>query len=513
MKCSLEEIYDRQLRLWGYEGQKCLNNTTMCFLGSDALAAEIAKNLSLTGIGHIIFIDDAIVTEIDIKENFFTLPEDIGKPRCESIKSSIQELNQFIKVDSINAPISDIDKLDSILSPHSFVVTTSNQGNSFLNRLSIKCRDNKWTQIHVQMNGFFGEIAIDPGTHVSIEGFVSDPEHYDLRLTNPFPAISEYLDAHSLQSLSPDQLSKAPFIFILWEVQKKLGISLPANAPFSQIKETALKVRDEVNLLKQKYSQIDKEIFDQMENDQLYYEIARPYVIPDIVKEAFQKLDIMESQSLFDDNEYWPPIRAVYEFYKRHGFLPEYGILKDFECNPFIYKEIKEIYKTKSLEDEKEVSQIISEMNHGLKVDPEILHRVILSVNRLSVFIYQPLSVTLGNNIIIGESDDESTKQQAIVRKLFWASREFKNRFGRDPGSVISDWKQDVAVLRDILGPVNNIDESIVMKFTKEFCVKKGLIITSIAGSLAGMASQEIIKLASHNSTPLNTGIKVINWV
>lgn len=45
--------YDRQLRLWGANGQRRLMNAHVCVLGSGATASETLKNLVLPGIGQV----------------------------------------------------------------------------------------------------------------------------------------------------------------------------------------------------------------------------------------------------------------------------------------------------------------------------------------------------------------------------------------------------------------------------------------------------------------------------
>jgi amyloid beta precursor protein binding protein 1 len=77
--------YDRQIRLWGNEGQLSIQQARICIFGSSALAAEILKSLVLAGIGSFHIIDDTIVTEADLGQNFFIEKEAIGKQRGECL--------------------------------------------------------------------------------------------------------------------------------------------------------------------------------------------------------------------------------------------------------------------------------------------------------------------------------------------------------------------------------------------------------------------------------------------
>ena len=70
---SKEQRYDRQLRLWGDRGQIILGRTNVCVLGSNAVGAELLKNLVLPGIGGFTIVDDAIVSKRDLGSKFVIL--------------------------------------------------------------------------------------------------------------------------------------------------------------------------------------------------------------------------------------------------------------------------------------------------------------------------------------------------------------------------------------------------------------------------------------------------------
>jgi molybdopterin/thiamine biosynthesis adenylyltransferase len=55
----------------------------ICVLGSTAIGTETLKNLVLPGCGNITIVDDALVKESDLGNNFFVTEEDIGKSRAE----------------------------------------------------------------------------------------------------------------------------------------------------------------------------------------------------------------------------------------------------------------------------------------------------------------------------------------------------------------------------------------------------------------------------------------------
>lgn len=58
---NTQEKYDRQIRLWGVQGQKRLSKSSICLLGCAGAGIEALKNLVLPGCGQIVIVDNTIV--------------------------------------------------------------------------------------------------------------------------------------------------------------------------------------------------------------------------------------------------------------------------------------------------------------------------------------------------------------------------------------------------------------------------------------------------------------------
>ena len=57
--------YDRQLRLWGANGQKALAESLVLLLGAGPAGTETLKNLVLPGVGRFTVVDGAVVSEVE----------------------------------------------------------------------------------------------------------------------------------------------------------------------------------------------------------------------------------------------------------------------------------------------------------------------------------------------------------------------------------------------------------------------------------------------------------------
>lgn len=103
------ELYDRQIRLWGLEGQGRLSNARVLVLGIDATTTEAVKNLVLAGVGAIALQSVKTVTEESLGYNFFVTKENLGQNVAEASKTAIQRLNPRVALSVITDETSSID--------------------------------------------------------------------------------------------------------------------------------------------------------------------------------------------------------------------------------------------------------------------------------------------------------------------------------------------------------------------------------------------------------------------
>lgn len=99
---ATDNKYDRQLRLWGSDGQKKLSEASILLINANASGTEALKNLILPGVGFVMILDDKLIEERDLGTNFFITKDDIGKSRAEVTKDLLLELNEDVKGDHLH---------------------------------------------------------------------------------------------------------------------------------------------------------------------------------------------------------------------------------------------------------------------------------------------------------------------------------------------------------------------------------------------------------------------------
>ncbi|SCV74739.1 BQ2448_7768 [Microbotryum intermedium] len=91
-------LYDRQLRLWGVEAQNRMRQAKVLILNFRSLAAEIAKNIVLAGVGQVTLLDDQDVQEEDLGANFFLREHEVGQKRVQAGAPRLRALNPRVEL-------------------------------------------------------------------------------------------------------------------------------------------------------------------------------------------------------------------------------------------------------------------------------------------------------------------------------------------------------------------------------------------------------------------------------
>ncbi|KAL4450085.1 hypothetical protein ABPG77_010754 [Micractinium sp. CCAP 211/92] len=98
-------IYDRQLRVWGVETQKRLSAARVLIAGCTGLAAEVAKNIVLAGVGSVTLVDDTPCSARPPSN--FLVPADAAAEStvAEACVATLQEMNPFVRVSALPGPL------------------------------------------------------------------------------------------------------------------------------------------------------------------------------------------------------------------------------------------------------------------------------------------------------------------------------------------------------------------------------------------------------------------------
>jgi adenylyltransferase/sulfurtransferase len=125
MDLNNDEIrrYSRHLILpeVGMAGQKKLRSTSVLCIGAGGLGSPIAMYLAAAGIGKIGIVDFDIVDYSNLQRQILHTDADVGRPKTQSAKETINALNPHVEVVLHNVRLSSANALE-IIRPYDIVV-------------------------------------------------------------------------------------------------------------------------------------------------------------------------------------------------------------------------------------------------------------------------------------------------------------------------------------------------------------------------------------------------------
>ncbi|CAB3402515.1 unnamed protein product [Caenorhabditis bovis] len=513
--------YDRQVRLWGDEGQASISLTTVCVLGSDSLATEILKSLVLAGIKSFCIVDDANVDESDIGQNFFLHISDVGKSRAETTLEKLKELNPSVAGECCTSSPADICGKDVKKLSSFSVVVSSNQTEAV---------DMAYAQIlHplgvpflcVKTCGLLGTIKVCVQEHTIVNTREENPKP-DLRLDAPFEELARFVDETNLDNMNVETLRHTPYILLLFKAleifRKKRGN--PCAFPSSyqekkEIQQTLLTFRRSSDESGSK----DSENIDEARN---------------AVTRCFQKTTIPHSvRRILDDpacrtskEPFWLICEALRRFTEfNNGLLPVRGELPDMTSDSARYTRLATIFHEKAISDAKTVLEFLREVERergvGDLISEEMCYRFCKNADRISLQRGNPLDYQqeIKNLVEIIKSSpkpegEESGKVDCTIwLLLFRALDRFNTEKGRYPGTNgvpctidAFDLKQRVeSILKTAkIEDAEKISALIPQDAIGEICRFGAAELHVISSLIGGVTAQEVIKLATNQFVPLD---------
>jgi ubiquitin-activating enzyme E1 C len=99
--------FDRQFRLPGWN-QEILKKSSVLIAGIGGLGVEIAKNLAMVGVGHIILVDLDTIEYSNLNRQILFIDAPEGASKAKIAAKKLRKINPFIKIDAYDCPLQDI---------------------------------------------------------------------------------------------------------------------------------------------------------------------------------------------------------------------------------------------------------------------------------------------------------------------------------------------------------------------------------------------------------------------
>lgn len=116
------ERYDRQIMIFGEEGQEKLKGAKVAVVGVGGLGSPVAYYLAAAGIGTVLLIDEQTPELSNLNRQILHWEEDVGRrSKPESAKWKLERFNSDIKIEAYTGRLT-AENIDEVLKDVDIVV-------------------------------------------------------------------------------------------------------------------------------------------------------------------------------------------------------------------------------------------------------------------------------------------------------------------------------------------------------------------------------------------------------
>lgn len=502
-----DQKYDRQIRLWGNDGQQALEQANVCLINATATGTETLKCLVLPGVGKFFVVDNSVVTATDTGNNFFVDVQNVGKSRAQVACEYLQELNPDSLGDWIREdPVTIVDSDPEFFSKFTVVICSRLSEKDLMKIGNLLWRKNI-PMVIADSIGYLGYLRVVFKEHVIVQAH-PDNALEDLRLDCPFQELIDYFDNINMDEMDNLQHSHTPYLVILFKAlktwQQQTNSSWPQNyKEKSQIKEIVKQgvMRNEEGV------PLDEENFEEaLRNVNNVFISTR---VPSDIREFFSSP--MSNHPLHSElnAKLWILVRALKEFVSQHGCLPLRGSLPDMFSDSKRYIELQNIYRNKAENDVQVVSELVREALSDLQLPSNYIPE-----DDIRVFCKNSAFL----KVLYGLSYHDEIKQDLSEKKIKGALEMHVDSGGTDVYIAFRMFYSHLDAM--VVDKEINVDQ--LVSSSEELIRQLGLSMEpprdlflelarvnfgelhALAAVVGGTCAQEVIKLITKQYVPVN---------
>lgn len=521
--------YDRQLRLWGAQGQKALGETHVVLVGASAVGTETLKNLVLPGIGSFSVLDDCMVSKQDVASNFFVTT--VGESRAQAACTLLKELNPDVqgsfqslsKLSAIGGPAEwepilrkDATPTTTKANNSNMLVLASDLEPNVVLTLSETCDAMQIPFVVVRSYGLMGLVRVQLSGQVPLLNPKPTTAHPDLRIVQSFPGLDAMASSIDLDSLESHEHGHVPYPIVLYHCLKEWRESHDHTIPKTYGEKQAFQ-----QLVRSKRRNENEVNFDEaIQNAYLAY-TEQSVEIPDHLADPSSSSSSTSSSSSSIMGQLYAGLQT---FMDRHNRAPLNGAIPDMTASTESYVKLQQVYKDQAAQDLEEMKTLCKGV---LEQNPEDGTHLVESFCA-NVFLVQHFSTRSVLQEFKESPNEELAEDLQMMlmdpyevphhTPLLWflglrACMKFQQSHGRYPGTKTSDWEdKDVASLeacyKQVAEAYKLADQELVQKHAEDICHEftryANAEIHNIASVVGGVASQEAVKIITGQYIPLD---------
>jgi molybdopterin/thiamine biosynthesis adenylyltransferase len=157
------ERYNRQMMLFGEDGQERLKKAHIFIAGAGGLGSPVSIYLAVAGVGTITIVDMDVIDGTNLNRQILHYERDIGRKKTASAEEKLREQNPDIIINAVNVKIDESNAKNLVGKADGIVDGMDNYPTRYLlNDVAIV---KKIPFFHGGIRGFYGQATtIIPGT-------------------------------------------------------------------------------------------------------------------------------------------------------------------------------------------------------------------------------------------------------------------------------------------------------------------------------------------------------------
>jgi len=175
--------YERQIRIFGADGQERLKNAKVFVAGAGGLGSAISIYLAAAGIGGIRIVDHEKIELSNLNRQILYCDEDVGREKAASAEEKLKKINPDVSLEAISETIEENNVLELVDDFDLIVDAMDNFHTRYLlNRAAIV---KNIPFFHGAINGLYGQATtIIPGKTACLRCIFPEPP-----LSMTFPVV------------------------------------------------------------------------------------------------------------------------------------------------------------------------------------------------------------------------------------------------------------------------------------------------------------------------------------
>jgi len=175
--------YDRQIKLFGIEGQEKLKKSKVFIAGAGGLGSPISIYLAAAGVGKIVLADKDVVELSNLNRQILYREKDVGSSKALSAQEKLQEMNSDISIEAF-PEILEEDNVSCLVGDADLIIDAMDNFPTryLLNKTAL---EKKIPFIHGAIYGFHGQATtVLPGRTACLRCIFCQVPHF-----STFPAV------------------------------------------------------------------------------------------------------------------------------------------------------------------------------------------------------------------------------------------------------------------------------------------------------------------------------------